>query len=72
MSTTDQRPIEVGDRFEDDDKRKGERVIRITRDLGDDFYRYRVEVAARNPRTVGFSRRISGETLRTRYTRISH
>lgn len=71
MTANDERPIEIGDRFEDDDKRQGERVVRIITKLDDGRFRYEVQAANRNPRTVGRRHPISEKTLRARYTRVS-
>lgn len=70
---TDHTP-RIGDRYEDDDPRQGNRVIRITDTLNTLLgtrYEYRVEVAELNPTTVGRRHTIRARTLRNRYTRIS-
>jgi hypothetical protein len=67
------REVEVGDRFEDDDHRQGNRVVRvIARDPLNDKIQYEVEVADFNPKTIGRKRWVSPETLYRRYTLISH
>ncbi len=67
------RPIVVGDRWEDKDKRQGDRVVRVV-DVQDwtETAWYVVEVAELNPKTVGEKRiAISYEGLRKRYQRVS-
>lgn len=66
------REVEVGDRFEDNDRRQGDRVVRvIQRDPLNDRVQYQVEVAEWNPKTVGRKRWISPVTLYRNYTLIS-
>lgn len=66
------REVEIGDRFEDSDKRQGNRVVRVVqRDPLNNRVQYEVEVAEFNPKTVGRKRWVSPETLYRRYTLIS-
>jgi hypothetical protein len=66
------REVQQGERYEDDDHRQGTRVVRIVGiNSLDNKVQYEVEVAERNPKTVGKRRWISPETLYRRYTLIS-
>jgi hypothetical protein len=66
------REVEVGDRFEDNDPRQGNRVVRIVeRDPLNNRVRYEVEVAEFNPKTIGRKRWIAPETLYRNYKLIS-
>jgi hypothetical protein len=68
----DNRPIEVGGRFEDGDPRQGNRVIRIVEAPIPGYrVKYRIEVAELNPATVGREHWIHPRTLKKRYRRIS-
>lgn len=69
--TNDERPIEVGDRFESRDRRDEGRIVEVRELRSDDRYRIQVEVHPKNPSAVGRRSTISGHTLRRIYTRIS-
>lgn len=75
MSKRDTRPIEVGDRFETRDKRDAGKVVEVDfvdkTYFGERRYRIRTEVNPNNPSTVGRSRFIADNTLRSTYKRVS-
>lgn len=71
MPTDRDTNIAAGTRFEDDDKRQGERTIRLTESVGNDRWLYIVETAERNPRTIGRRYTIRTSTLLERYTKVS-
>lgn len=66
----------LGDRFEDLDKRAGNRVVRVI-EVGTDWrglpkYRVQVEVAELAPHTAGRRRWVKASTLATKYRKLSH
>lgn len=76
----DERPIEVGDRFETKDKRDGGRVVeviayvdgpRFTGDMRGRRFRVQTESHPKNPDAIGNVSRVSERTLRTKYERVS-
>lgn len=72
----DKRPIEVGDRFESKDKRDEGRVVEVTeadpsRVLGRERFWVQTEAHPKNPDAIGHVSRVSGKTIRAKYTRIS-
>lgn len=80
MSKRDERPIEVGDRFETRDERDAGRVVEVIevlsgpRYVGDVkgwIFRTVTEASPKNPDAVGNVQRISEHTLRAKYKRVS-
>ena len=69
-----ERAIEVGDRFEDSDKRNPGRVVqvRLVTDGGEPRAKVQTEVHPTNPEVVGRHSWIRLATLRRRFTRLSH
>lgn len=71
---TDERPIEVGDRFEDRDTRNAGRVVEVREVKGGQLLgraRVQVEVHPLNPSAVGRHATLAVSTLRRRYRRLS-
>lgn len=65
--------IQKGDRFLTKDPRSEGRVVEVREVLPGDRFRVVTEVNPLNPSAVNNRRiPISGKTLRTRYTKISH
>ncbi|RKT33636.1 hypothetical protein DEU34_2239 [Microbacterium sp. AG1240] len=76
----DNRPIEIGDRFETEDDRDAGRVVEVIevvsgpRYAGDpkgSIFRTVTEASPKNPQAVGNVQRVSERTLRGKYVRVS-
>ena len=68
----DERPIVVGDWFEDLDPRQGNRVVRVVEvQAWTSTAWYEIEVAELNPKTVGKKVAVGFAGLRKRYRRVS-
>lgn len=73
MSEQD-RPVEVGSRWETLDKRDEGRVVEVIRLAAIDSEKHwyvKTEAHPRNPEAVGNVSRVSESTLRERYKRVS-